>query len=137
MTKDKSALESLVGRISTDPVATARFSSVLLAKGELKKARELLERAVLLPPGNGEVRLRAAELLSHDIPYRYVERVADAVPYARYEEALRKTIQPGDLVLDLGAGTGVLAMLAARAGGRVVLCDKDVSLADAVTEVIA
>src|SRR5258708_5541709 len=103
----------------------------------VQKARESLARAVLLGTGNGDVRLRAAELLSHDIPYRYVERVADAVPYARYEEALRKTIQPGDLVLDLGAGTGVLAMVAARVGGRVVLCDKDVSLADAVTEVIA
>jgi SAM-dependent methyltransferase len=36
-----------------------------------------------------------------------------------YDRALRRLVRPGDVVLDLGCGTGVLAMLAARRGARV------------------
>jgi SAM-dependent methyltransferase len=38
----------------------------------------------------------------------------------RYERALTQAISPGDVVLDLGSGTGVLALLACRAGARRV-----------------
>lgn len=44
----------------------------------------------------------------------------DPVRMDAYERAIRALVRPGDVVLDVGAGTGVLAMLAARRGAARV-----------------
>lgn len=56
-------------------------------------------------------------------PYNLLDHltmVADAVRTGTYIEALRRTVRPGVVVVDLGAGTGVFAMLACRFGARKV-----------------
>jgi protein arginine N-methyltransferase 1 len=46
--------------------------------------------------------------------------IADTVRMKAYTEALRKTVKPGDIVLDIGTGTGIFALLACQYGaGRV------------------
>ncbi|MFH1024477.1 MAG: 50S ribosomal protein L11 methyltransferase [Planctomycetota bacterium] len=45
----------------------------------------------------------------------------DRTRLARFGRALRRVIRPGDTVLDLGAGTGILGLMALRAGAREVL----------------
>ena len=44
----------------------------------------------------------------------------DVVRMEAYERAIRAIVKPGDVVLDLGAGSGILAMLAARRGAARV-----------------
>lgn len=46
--------------------------------------------------------------------------VFDSVRNAAYEKAMRKLITPDSVVLDLGAGLGLLGLMAARAGARKV-----------------
>ena len=46
--------------------------------------------------------------------------VRDRVKLRAYERALSQLVGPTSSVLDLGAGTGILGLLAARAGARVV-----------------
>lgn len=46
--------------------------------------------------------------------------VADEVRTRTFSEAIHATVKPGDAVLDVGAGCGILSMLAARAGARRV-----------------
>jgi protein arginine N-methyltransferase 1 len=47
--------------------------------------------------------------------------LADRVKRARYEAAIGDAVQPGDLVLDLGCGSGLLGLMALRAGASKVL----------------
>lgn len=50
----------------------------------------------------------------------YGDMMADRVRMSAYREALRRAIKPGAVVLDIGTGTGIFAMLALRFGARKV-----------------
>lgn len=50
----------------------------------------------------------------------YGEMISDEARVSRYVEALRRAVKPGSVVLDIGTGTGILAMLACRFGARRV-----------------
>lgn len=53
------------------------------------------------------------------------ELLADAIRIRAYEAALKEAVKPDDVVLDLGAGTGILGLLAARGGARRVYAVDD------------
>ena len=46
--------------------------------------------------------------------------IADRVRMDAYEAALERTVQPGSVVLDIGTGTGLMALIACRLGARRV-----------------
>ncbi|MEW6302156.1 MAG: 50S ribosomal protein L11 methyltransferase [Verrucomicrobiota bacterium] len=52
-------------------------------------------------------------------------------------EAVRRTVKPGDVVVDLGTGTGVLAIAAAKAGAARVYAIEAGNIAHAAEKVVA
>lgn len=50
----------------------------------------------------------------------YGRMMADPGRMNAYTEALRRSVKPGDVVVDVGTGTGVFALLAAKFGARKV-----------------
>jgi hypothetical protein len=53
-------------------------------------------------------------------PWQQVGMLMDRVRVDQYAAAIAKVVKPGDVVLDIGSGNGLLALLAARAGARKV-----------------
>src|SRR5262245_60075461 len=136
MTRDEATdpqTETLIQQVSGKPIAMLMLArTLLLPSGKTARAKELCEAAVRLAPEDAEVRALAQSIRSRGIGAWYFTMVQDRGRHARYAEAFRKSFTPGCTVLDIGAGTGLFAMLAAREGaGRVVACEREPEIAGA------
>ena len=130
------SLESLLSHAADKPVPLARLACLLLAKGQGERARELGAQAIAQAPQNAEVHAIAAEIFSHNVPRWYFHMVRDNVRHRAYEMALRRAIRPGFRVLEIGTGTGLIAMMAARAGAAEVVTCEPTTVAAVASEII-
>ncbi len=48
------------------------------------------------------------------------DMIADSKRFAAYADAVQKAVRPGDVVVDLGCGPGIFALMACRAGAKRV-----------------
>ena len=53
----------------------------------------------------------------------YGTMIADRVRLDAHAEALRRVVTPASIVLDVGAGTGVMSLLACKFGARRVYAE--------------
>lgn len=126
-----------------DPLAENRADAMIAlarqyaAAGETGRAIALAAEARALVPGDGEPATLAAELLSDSVPSWHFTLLRDALRNRAYDAAIRRAVTPGCAVLEIGTGSGILAMMAARAGARVVTCESNPSVAAAARAVIA
>lgn len=131
-------LDALICRASNHPRALATLAHLLLSRGEGARARALALQARALAPGNGEISVLTAEVLHAGVPEWHFSIVRDKVRNAAFSAALRRAVRPGMRVLDIGSGTGLLAMMAARAGAaEVVTCELNPAIAEAARKVVA
>jgi tetratricopeptide (TPR) repeat protein len=106
--------------------------------GRHSEARQMLRRAVELDPRNADYRLNLRVLSARGVPMWHFSMMNDDARNAAYERAINAAVAPGSVVLDIGTGSGLLAMMAARAGARrVVTCEMDPAIADNAAEIIA
>jgi predicted RNA methylase len=61
----------------------------------------------------------------------------DRIRTETFRRALEAAVKPGDVVLDVGTGTGILGLFAARAGAAKVYAVEQTSIARLAEELIA
>jgi SAM-dependent methyltransferase len=94
----------------------------------VQKLRRWIKRRVLQQPWMMEE--FASPLLQESM-------LLDKARCDAYSEAIHRTVKPGDVVVDLGAGTGLLSFFALQAGARHVYAIEMSGIADAAAELIA
>ncbi|MGZ8347025.1 MAG: 50S ribosomal protein L11 methyltransferase [Allosphingosinicella sp.] len=118
--------------------AFARIGRALVGSGEGLKALALARAALEAHPDNAELRQAVRLVLSHNIPGWHAAMLADDDRNTAFESAIRRAVDAGTRVLDIGTGSGLLAMMAARAGARdVVACESNPLVAETAREIVA
>ena len=116
-------------------VALAKATA--LGDGGLQTAR-LLNEALALDPQHHEAQILRERLYQTFVPRWHFPMLADQARNQAYAAAIAAKVRPGDIVLDIGCGAGLTAMLAARAGAQhVYTCEQQPLIAEAARQVIA
>lgn len=134
-----SGIERLIAAVAEKPVAMVNLARTLLVpNNDNRRAIELCAKATADAPPNGEASMLTRSLMTRGVGTWYFTMVQDENRHRTYDEALRRLIRPGSRVLDIGAGTGLFAMMAARAGAsEVYACERHPAVADAARRIVA
>ncbi len=99
---------------------------------------DLLRSALTIDPEHHEAQILLDTLHQMFVPRWHFSMLGDTGRNSAYAKAIAAKVRPGDIVLDIGCGAGLTAMLAARAGAEhVYTCESQPMIAAAAKRVIA
>ena len=94
-------------------------------------ARHCFESVLYLAPEHREARLGLNRVYRKLIPRWHFEMLNDEERNSAFERAIVKSITPSTTVLDIGSGSGLLAMMAARAEAKqTISCEMVAPIAE-------
>jgi tetratricopeptide (TPR) repeat protein len=102
-----------------------------------EEASEAYQVALALQPDHIGALRNLRRLSAAMIPGWHFQMLADTARNAAFDAAIRRAVRPGDHVLDIGTGSGLLAMMAARAGASLVIgCEANPDIAEAAVDIV-
>ena len=132
-------LRAILERAPGEADVHACLGQVVARTGRRVQAVAHLGQAVTLAPGHwaaAELTRLKAEI-ARSVHAWHLPMLADTARNAAFQRAIEAAVRPDDLVLDVGTGTGLLAMMAARAGAEhVVACEMVPDLAELARMVV-
>ncbi|HYH23323.1 MAG TPA: tetratricopeptide repeat protein [Azospirillum sp.] len=138
--KARAALSRVVALFPAMADLYGSLGNVLEAEGANVPALACYRRALRLDPGHYTARNLDAVVakLAQAVHGWHLPMLADTLRNDAFQAAIEAAVRPDDVVLDIGTGSGLLAMMAARAGaGRVYGCEMLTDLAELAKIVVA
>jgi predicted nicotinamide N-methyase len=134
----RAGFEPMVTAAGRDGRKLAGLAGLAAKIGLRGRVYSLAMEARSAAPDNMEVAARTQQVIGQSVPRWHFNMLRDEPRNAAFDAALRRAITPGTHVLDIGAGSGLLSMMAARAGaGRVVACEENPAIADIAGTIVA
>lgn len=134
----RAGFEPMVEAAGRDGRKLAGLAGLASKIGLRGRVYPLATEARALAPDDGEVAARTQQLIGQSVPRWHFNMLRDEPRNAAFDAAIRRAVTPGTHVLDIGAGSGLLSMMAARAGaGRVVACEENPAIADSARRIVA
>ncbi|MCA1613494.1 MAG: 50S ribosomal protein L11 methyltransferase [Acidobacteria bacterium] len=129
---------SKAGRLSDLVARLVSMGEAHLDDKQFASALDCFESALYIDPESRRAQLGRSHAMCQIIPRWHFEMLNDEQRNKAFERALAEVVTPDSRVLDIGSGTGLLAMMAARAGaGETVSCEMVAPLAELAREVVA
>lgn len=124
-----------------NPVAANNLAVMLSDRGRKREALAQFHRALELQPENAHIRHQVRRLCAEQVPFWHIPMMNDTRRNDAFEAAIKAALAAKGAdaqVLDIGAGSGLLSMMAARAGaGTVTACEIVPVIADMAQRIVA
>lgn len=118
--------------------AYASLSQVLHNQRKPDEAVAALQQGLARLPQDPDLNFALRLQLSSVVPAWHLPMINDEERNEAYQRALERNVKPEDLVLEIGTGSGLVAMMAARAGAQqVVTCEVLPEIAAIAKDVIS
>jgi type III protein arginine methyltransferase len=121
--------ERLTAIDNSNPAVFANAAKIYRASGDLGKAWIYAERALALAPSEPDLHFLTRVIRAEAVPAWHFNMMNDATRNTVFKRAIERQIKPHHVVLEIGTGAGLLAMMAGKTGARVYSCEVNPALA--------
>ena len=97
--------------------------------------KRLYDKGILVDIENKIIRIKSHPGRFDSAPV-HIRMLNDRIRTESYQKAIRETVTPNDIVLDIGTGTGILALTAAMAGAKHVYAVERTDMATAAEKIV-
>ena len=135
------AIECFNKAIAAKPdfaVAYNNLGNAFRAQGNLEKAIESYNKSLSLNPNDTLALMNLSNVRSVSVPRWHFPMMNDTHRNKAYLDALKLAISKNDFVLEIGTGSGLLAMMAASCGSNQILsCEVSKTIFEAAEQIIS